>query len=128
MLRGDHGEAVRRAMEIIVGLGRVYGARDLVPVTSAQVAGVSYVNLGDAGLEFLTDWRYAGAKARIPAMLNPAGMDLLAWKDLGVPEGFAVKQRMVVQAYTAMGIRATCSCTCTRTCTARPRSVLAVYV
>jgi predicted aconitase len=98
-------------MEIIVGLGRVYGARDLVPVSSSQVAGVSYVNLGDAGLEFLVDWREAGAKASIPAMLNPAGMDLLAWKDLGVPDSFAIKQGMVVETYIAMGIRPSCSCT-----------------
>ena len=33
--------------------GQIYGATSLVPVASAQVSGVSYKNLGDAGLQFL---------------------------------------------------------------------------
>ncbi len=111
MLRGSLGEGARKAMEIIVALARVYEARELIPVASAQVAGVSYTNLGDAGLDFLWGWRDAGAKACIPSMLNPAGMDLLAWEDLGIPRTFAHKQHMVVQAYEAIGIQLTCTCT-----------------
>jgi len=111
MLQGSSGEAIRKAMEIVMALARVYGARKLVPVESAQVAGVSYMNLGDAGLDFLLEWADAGAQARIPAMLNPAGMDLAAWEKLGVPRSFAHKQRMVVEAYKAMGIQPTCTCT-----------------
>jgi len=111
MLQGSSGEAIRRAMEIIVALARVYGARNLVPVASVQVAGVSYMNLGDAGLDFLLEWADAGAQVCIPTMLNPAGMDLVAWEALGVPRIFAHKQRMVVEVYAAMGIEPTCTCT-----------------
>jgi len=111
MLHGRSGDAVRRAMEIVVGLGRVFGARALVPVVSSQVAGVSYLNLGDAGLQFLGEWRDSGARVRIPTMLNPAGMDLQAWEEQGVPRAFALRQREVVDTYVAMGIRPTCSCT-----------------
>ena len=50
MLTGAEGPGVQQAMEIIVALARIYGARDLVRVESAQVSGVSYKNLGDAGL------------------------------------------------------------------------------
>ena len=50
MLAGEHGPALQKAMEIIVALGTIYGAAELVPVTSVQVAGVSYKNLGQAGL------------------------------------------------------------------------------
>ncbi|MCK4315272.1 MAG: DUF521 domain-containing protein, partial [Anaerolineae bacterium] len=42
MLAGDFGPGVCQAMKIIVTLGRIYGARRLVPVGSVQVAGVSY--------------------------------------------------------------------------------------
>ncbi|MCK4471564.1 MAG: DUF521 domain-containing protein, partial [Anaerolineae bacterium] len=56
MLAGDFGPGVCKAMKIIVTLGRIYGARRLVPVGSVQVAGVSYRNLGEAGLEFLREW------------------------------------------------------------------------
>ncbi|MCD6291071.1 MAG: DUF521 domain-containing protein, partial [Anaerolineae bacterium] len=63
MLRGAYGPGVRRAMEIVVALGRIYGARDLVPIVHAQIAGVSYKNLGDAGVAFLRRWAEEGARA-----------------------------------------------------------------
>ncbi|MHB0877311.1 MAG: aconitase X [Anaerolineae bacterium] len=110
MLRGDSGPGVRRAMEMVVALARIYGAADLVPVRSAQVAGVSYANIGDAGLEFLQQWADEGARARVPAFLNPAGMDLEQWQSLAVPADFAAKQLAVVEAYTRMGVQPTCTC------------------
>jgi hypothetical protein len=111
MLAGEHGPGVRKAMEILVALGTIYGAEDLVPVASAQVAGVSYKNLGDAGLEFLADWAAQGARARVPTTLNPAGLDLEAWRELGFDAAFAERQTRVIQAFAAMGIRTTCTCT-----------------
>jgi len=111
MLSGDMGEGVRKAMEIVVALGRIYGAEDLVPVSSVQVSGVSYKNLGDAGLEFLEEWAAQGARARVPATLNPAGMDLLAWRDLGFSPDFARRQERVIMAYEALGVTPTCTCT-----------------
>lgn len=111
MLAGKHGPALQKAMEIIVALGTIYGAAELVPVTSVQVAGVSYKNLGQAGLDFLREWAAQGARVRVPTTLNPAGMDLRAWRELGFPQTFARQQLAVVEAYRAMGISPTCSCT-----------------
>lgn len=111
MLAGDFGPGVRKAMEIVVALGRIYGAKELVPIASAQVAGVSYKNLGDAGLEFLQEWAQEGVRVRVPTTLNPAGMDLDKWRELGIPEGFARKQMEVMQAFEAMGITPACTCT-----------------
>ena len=111
MLAGEHGPALQKAMEIIVALGTIYGAAELVPVTSVQVAGVSYKNLGQAGLDFLREWAAQGARVRVPTTLNPAGMDLRAWRELGFPQTFARQQLAVVEAYRAMGISPTCSCT-----------------
>jgi predicted aconitase len=98
-------------MEIVVALGQIYAAVDLVPVSSAQVSGVSYKNLGEAGLEFLQDWAAQGARARIPATLNPAGLDLAAWRELGFSDDFARRQEAVIAAYTTLGIKPTCTCT-----------------
>ena len=92
MLVGKHGEGIRKAMEILVALGEIYGARDMVPITSAQVSGVSYKNLGDAGLEFLQDWAAKGARVIVPTTLNPAGVDIENWKALGISAEFAKKQ------------------------------------
>lgn len=111
MLDGEQGPGVKKAMEIVTALGEIYGAEELVPVASVQVAGVSYKNLGDAGLDFLRDWAQAGAKVRVPTTLNPAGMDLDNWRELGVSEKFARKQMEVIRAFEAMGIKPTCTCT-----------------
>jgi predicted aconitase len=111
MLAGKEGRAVQRAIEIVVALAKIYGARHLVPVSSVQVAGVSYKNLGQAGLEFLREWAALGARVRVPTTLNPAGLDLEQWQALGFSQEFYQRQRAVIQAYTAMGITPTCTCT-----------------
>lgn len=111
MLAGESGPAVRRAMEIVLALGRIYGARRLVPVSSVQVAGVSYRNLGEAGLEFLREWADQGARVCVPTTLNPAGVDLCAWRELGFSETFARQQLAVIDAYRRLGVRTTCTCT-----------------
>jgi predicted aconitase len=111
MLDGEQGAAVQRAMQIVVTLGRIYEAEALLPVASAQVAGVSYRNLGAAGLDFLRDWAAQGARVRVPTTLNPAGMDLEAWPQQGFSDEFARGQQDVIATYVAMGICPTCTCT-----------------
>jgi predicted aconitase len=111
MLAGDFGPGIKKAVEIIVALGKIYGAQELVPVRSVQVAGVSYKNLGDAGLEFLREWAGQGVQVRVPTTLNPAGMDLTHWRELGISEEFARKQMAVIEAFEAMGVVPSCSCT-----------------
>ena len=111
LLAGAGGSALRKAMEIVVALGRIYGAPDLAPIKSVQVAGVSYKNLGAAGLEFLNAWADEGASAVVPTTLNPAGMDLSRWRELGIPADFARAQQAVVDAFARMGISLTLTCT-----------------
>lgn len=111
MLDGEHGEAARQSMEILVALGKIYDAEKMIPVTSAQIAGVSYKTIGDAGLQYLQDLVDKGARVQIPSFLNPAGMDKEQWKQMKVPEAFAKKQIEVLDAYAAMGIIMTCTCT-----------------
>ena len=111
MLAGEQGTATRKAMEILVALGAIYGADRLLPVTSVQVAGVSFDNLGEAGLEFLSEMAAHGGRARVLTTLNPAGMDVDNWKALGIDPEFAAQQKRVIEAYTGMGILPTCSCT-----------------
>lgn len=110
MLNGESGYAVRKSMEILVALGEIFGAEQLIRVGSVQVAGVSYHNLGDAGLEFLNTLAKDG-KVRVLTTLNPAGMDLENWKNLGISEDFAAKQEQVIEAFEKMGILISCTCT-----------------
>jgi len=111
MFDGEQSEAARQSMEILVALGKIYGAKNMVPVSSVQVAGVSYKTIGDAGLEYLQGLAQNGAKAKVPTFLNPAGMDRRQWQRLGIPEEFAKKQIAVLDAYEAMGITMSCTCT-----------------
>lgn len=111
MLAGAEGPGVRRAMEIVVALARIYAAADLVPVTHAQIAGVSYKNLGDAGVQFLSQWADEGARVRIPTTLNPMGMERGKWQAWGIQPSFANPQLSVIDAFTRMGVTPTMSCT-----------------
>jgi predicted aconitase len=110
MLDGEEGYAVKKSMEILVALGDIYGAERLIKVGSVQVAGVSYHNLGDAGLEFLNELAKDG-RVKVLTTLNPAGMDLENWRQLGISEEFAEKQNMVIDAFEKMGILISCTCT-----------------
>jgi hypothetical protein len=51
------------------------------------------------------------AKARVPAVLNPAGMDREAYADMGIEPEFARKQERLLRAYERLGIRPECTCT-----------------
>lgn len=110
MLDGKQGMATRKAMEIITTLGEIYGAERLIPVSSVQIAGVSYHNLGEAGLEYLSEMAEDG-RTRVLTTLNPAGMDLSEWKKHGISEDFAKNQQRVVDAFEKMGVITTCTCT-----------------
>ena len=110
MLDGAEGYAVRKSMEILVALGDIFGAKSLIKVGSVQVAGVSYHNLGDAGLEFLNELAVDG-RVRVLTTLNPAGMDLENWQQLGISPEFAEKQNLVIDAFKRMGILISCTCT-----------------
>ncbi len=110
MLDGKEGYAVRKSMEILVALGEIFGAKSLIDVGSVQVAGVSYHNLGNAGLEFL-DTLAADGRVKVLTTLNPAGMDLENWQQLGISPEFAEKQNLVIKAFEKMGIIVSCTCT-----------------
>jgi len=110
MLNGEEGYAVKKSMEILVALGEIYGAEKLIDIGSVQVAGVSYHNLGDAGLEFLNELARDG-KVKVLTTLNPAGMDLEDWRKLGISQEFAEKQNLVIDAFRKMGITISCTCT-----------------
>ncbi len=110
LLAGEEGAAAKKCMQILVALGEIYGASRLVKVSSVQVSGVSYKNLGDAGIEFLDELARDG-KARVKTTLNPAGMSLTGWREQGISESFAVKQLQVIDAYRRLGLEISCTCT-----------------
>jgi hypothetical protein len=111
MLAGEQGKAVQKAMQILVALGNIYNAAKLLPVSSVQISGVSYDNLGEAGLQWLVEMAENGGKARVLTTLNPAGMDRENWLELGIPADFVEKQLRVLEAFSSMGVVSSCTCT-----------------
>ncbi len=111
MLDGEEGRSTQKAMEILVALGKIYGAAELIPVTSVQISGVSYANLGEAGLHFLAEMAAGGGRSQVLTTLNPAGMDIENWENLGISAEFAENQNRVLDAFAQMNIITTASCT-----------------
>ena len=108
ILAGEQGETRQKMLELLVALGKVFGAERLVPIRSAQVSGASYKTIGEYGLQWLSS---LDAKAVVPAVLNPIGMPRERWQEMGVSEDFAKKQQAVVAAYKRLGIGLECTCT-----------------
>jgi hypothetical protein len=110
IFNGEEGETKELAMKVLVAIGDVYEAPRMIDVRSAQISGVSYKTIGDPGLEFLREFSSGKARAIVKAMVNPAGMDLVRWVELGIPEEFARKQLEIMQCFSKMGIEPTCTC------------------
>jgi predicted aconitase len=108
ILAGEQGETKQKLLELLVALGKVFGAEKLVPIRSAQVSGASYKTIGEYGLDWLSS---LDAKAVVPAVLNPIGMPRGRWEEMGVSSDFAEKQNAVVAAYERLGIGLECTCT-----------------
>ena len=110
MINGEYGEGKAECMEILLSLGKIYDAEKMIPITSAQVSGVSYKTIGDAGLDFVVD---LGKKSNVEleTMLNPAGVDIEYWDELGFSEEFTKKQIEIIEGYESIGVMSTCTCT-----------------
>ena len=68
-------------------------------------------NLGEAGLDFLSEIAEGGGRVRVLTTLNPAGMDFENWQVLGISAEFAENQKRVIDVFPRMGVITTCSCT-----------------
>ena len=103
--------AVRKSMELLVRLGDIYGAEEMVEIESAQASGISYKSIGDPGVEFLEGFAEEGASVEVQTFANPAGMDLERWEEMGIDEAFAAKQRRILRALREMGVVVSFTCT-----------------
>ncbi|MFB6081207.1 MAG: aconitase X [Halanaeroarchaeum sp.] len=103
--------AVRKSMELLVRLGDIYGAAEMVEIASAQASGISYKSIGDPGVEFLEGFAEEGAEVRVSTFANPAGMDIERWEEMGVSPEFADQQRRIVAALREMGVTISFTCT-----------------
>jgi hypothetical protein len=108
ILAGEQGETRQKMLELLIALGKVFGAERLVGIRSAQVSGASYKTIGEYGLAWLSS---LDARAVVPAVLNPIGMPRERWEEMGVEPVFAERQQAVIAAYERLGVNLECTCT-----------------
>lgn len=109
ILSGELGPEYQKAMKVLVKLGDALGAEKLIKIVHAHISGISYQNIGDAGLEFLEE--YSKAKVKVYATSNPIGFDMELWKEMNIPKSFYMKQMRIVRALKRMGVKQTFTCT-----------------
>ncbi len=109
ILSGERGENYAKMMSILVKIGEIYGANKLIPITSAQISGVSYNTIGDAGLHFLNSLK--DVKVAVKTTLNPLAFDDRYLDALQVDAQLFKKQMEIIKAYKNMGVKTTATCT-----------------
>jgi predicted aconitase len=110
MLDGEKGAATAILMKLLVKIGEVNKAEKLIPIRSAQIAGVSYYNVGKSIFSFFDLLSKDKLKVSVPSWLNPAGMDREKWKEMGISSNFAENQFKIIDFYEKMGIDTTLTC------------------
>lgn len=107
-LLDSSNSTISKSMEILVALGEIYGAEELIEISSAHVSGISYQNIGDAGLEWL-EWLNSDFKVK--TTINPAGMDFRRWQEMGIDREFCEKQKRIIRAMENIGAQPVMTCT-----------------
>lgn len=107
-LHGEAGAAVQRAMRMVVALARMVGAPRLRQVTRAHVD--SCLFHGHAGLDFARALADDGGRVVVPTTLNVSSLDLRHPELVRLDDGDRRDARALMDAYVAMGCRATWTC------------------
>lgn len=109
MLRGDHGDAARDALEFQIKVGEFWNAARFVPVTNVHMMGDIEV-MGDAGLDWLRAVRARDGGCVVPVTTNARCIDFACVEQLGQRPGEVAKEREVISALQALSVKTTDTC------------------
>jgi predicted aconitase len=109
MLNGEYGWAAAKALELIVKVGEVLGAEELVEIKHAHVSGVSYSNIGKYGLEFILDFYRRGGRARVYTTINPGCVDYSGLSSI-IDNVYRDAQSAIDEALIGMGFKPVFTC------------------
>jgi predicted aconitase/predicted aconitase with swiveling domain len=108
LLDGRHGKAAQMAMQIVLRMAELQGAKHLVDVTQAHIDGCIYT--GPASLRFAGQLVQWGAKVRVPTTLNSISVDQRRWRELGIDPALGEPASALGDAYMAMGAQLSFTC------------------
>ena len=108
-LAGQKGEANQVAMRIVVKMGELFGATELLSISRAHID--SGIYQGQSGLDFVEMLLAKGAKVAVPTSMNVVSLDLERWQQNSrlTPE-LATPARRLAEAYLKMGAKPTFTC------------------
>jgi hypothetical protein len=109
-LNGEYGEAVQLAMRLIVKVGEALGAERLLRISHAHVSGISYDNIGEAGLEFIKSLYEMGGRARVFSTFNPVGVSIGVDSFLNRDRVLVKKQEEIIRYLIGMGFKFSATC------------------
>lgn len=109
MLDGKMGQAGQIAMRILTMMAHVYGADELLDITSAHIDGVLYHGL--SGLEFVQKLVDAGGQVIVPTTLNVGALDLMHPEAFQGTAQVADWARQTMMAYEKLGCQPIYTCT-----------------
>ncbi|WP_148682399.1 aconitase X [Pyrobaculum neutrophilum] len=112
--------ALEYAREAVLKIADAISEGEVVPVETAHVSGVSYITIGEHGIEFLEFLASSGAKVAVFTTSNPAAVDLGGV--LEVDEKTLEGQRRIYKALLTMGVSTISSCTPYEFIMTRPRT------
>ena len=108
MLNGDNGKAAQLAMQIVVRMAELQGAKELTDVSQAHIDACVYN--GPSSLLFAQRLESLGGRVRIPTTLNSLSVDKRRWRVQGVDDGFGTAASQLGDAYMAMGAQLSYTC------------------
>ncbi|MFC2001129.1 aconitase X [Chloroflexota bacterium] len=103
MLDGKRGDAIQKAMELLVAVGDCYDAQQMVRVSSVHLVGANPVAAGIGGTKFIKEMAARGGKFVVPTTTNPACFDPWAWREMGFGEELHQKHLALSRILAEMG-------------------------
>ena len=111
LLNGDYCGEARQLMTIMLKVAEINQATELVNVKHVMIGNTGMLSVaGKTGINFLTRLAESGIKFKVPTFTNVVSMEVEQWRQMGIPEEYAKKQLMGIEAWRRMGAILCLSC------------------
>ena len=82
----------------------------LVPIKSAHISGISYLNIGDAGIALLSEFVNSGLTVSVPTTMNPGFVEVSDVTEKTCDDETFQKQMQIIELLKKLGITPSLTC------------------